>query len=81
LTSLPPAVKEALAAAGRMALADRRHCLHLQAYFHEKLGLPRSAVDELETVRLARRNHQHLPWSEGRVELLRQSHYAVSVVE
>jgi uncharacterized protein YbaP (TraB family) len=29
----------------------------LQVYFHEKLGLPRSAVDEIEAAMLTRRNH------------------------
>ena len=76
--------------------------LPLQAYFHEKLGLPRSALDEFEAVMLARRNHEmraaalpllgegglfigvgsgHLPGPEGLVELLRQSGYAVTMVE
>jgi uncharacterized protein YbaP (TraB family) len=32
--------------------------LPLQVYFHEKLGLPRSALDEFESVMLARRNHR-----------------------
>jgi uncharacterized protein len=29
----------------------------LQVYFHEKLGLPRSAMDEIEAAMLTRRNH------------------------
>ena len=29
----------------------------LQVYLHEKLGLPRAALDELEAVLLTRRNH------------------------